>query len=214
MVFWLSILVGGLFVWLAVRMGFYEIWTMLFDIVVSIYAAVFLTPVILEIIPVAGVPSYGMALTLVVTALGSFLILSGIAHVFLTGQFRVSFPETFEILLAGLLGFLAGFLVSSFISLAITVAPISRNRIVSTIGFNRLSQQLNISYVCWWCDVVNSIVSMPDNRTTSIQLVNQLLTSAESKTPDGADEETGSNWPVEPRHSEMNANQEDRPAGP
>jgi uncharacterized membrane protein required for colicin V production len=208
MVFWLSIFLGGLFIWLGVRMGFYEIWTVLFDTVVSIYTALFLTPVILEVIPVAGVSSYGLALTLLVTAFSSFLILSGISYVFLTSQFKVSFPKTFDILLAGFLGFLTGFLVSSFISLAITVTPFARNRIVSTMGFNRLSQQPNISYVCWWCDAVNSIVSMPDNRTTSIQIVNHLLDSAQSKTPDANnDEDPASDGLVEPRRSETNTNQ-------
>lgn len=42
MVFWIAILVGGAFVWLGVRMGFYQSWCLLFNIVVSIYLAIFL----------------------------------------------------------------------------------------------------------------------------------------------------------------------------
>ena len=214
MVFWLSVLVGGLFVWLAVRVGFFEMWTLLFNIVVSIYMAVFLTPVVLVLIPAAGDPSYGIALTLVVTALGPFLVLSGVSYVFLTGQFKVSFPKAFEILFAGSLGFLAGFLVSSFMSLTLTVTPISRNSVMSTIGFNSQSQRPNIAYVCWWCDVVHSIVSMPDSQATSIQVVNELLRSAESRTPDKPDAETGTNRPIEPPRPRARIDQEDPLAEP
>ena len=209
MVFWLSILVGGLFVWLAVRIGFFEMWTMLFNMVISIYTAVFLTPVVLEILPAAGVPSYGVALTLVAIAAGTFLILAGISYVFLTGQFKVSFPRTFDILLSGLLGFLAGFLVSSFLALAVAMTPISRNSILSTSGFSGVSQQPGISYVCWWCDAVNALVSTPQNRTTSIQVITQLLRAAESTTPDKANEQPQTNTPAEPGHPEAETNRQD-----
>ena len=34
MVFWIGILVGGLFAWFAVKMGFYETWTFAFNIII------------------------------------------------------------------------------------------------------------------------------------------------------------------------------------
>ena len=208
MVFWLSILASGLFVWLAIRMGFFEIWTMLFNIVISVYAAIFLTPVLLDILPAAGDTSYGVALTLAVTAIGPFCILWGISYVFLTGQFKISFPKAFEILLSGLLGFLAGFLVSSFVSLTITIAPVSQNRLVSAAGFNSASQQPNISYICWWCDLVNSIVSLPDNKITSHQAVSQLFKISQPETENKTDS-TGPTGPVEPDRPKMDEIMED-----
>lgn len=171
-------------------MGFFETWTMLFNIVISVYLALFLTPLLLDILPAAGGTSYGTALTLAATAAGSFCILWGISYVFLTGQFRISFPKAFEILFSGLLGFLAGFLASSFIFLTITVAPISQNRLVSAIGFNSTSQQPNISYICWWCDLVNSVVSLPDNKITSHQAVDQLFKSLKTEIRNRTDEKT------------------------
>ena len=209
MVFWLSILASGLFVWLAVRMGFFETWTMLFNIVISVYAAIFLTPVLLDILPAAGDTSYGVALTLAVTAICLFCILWGISYVFLTGQFRISFPKAFEILLSGLLGFLAGFLVSSFVSLTITIAPVSQNRLVSAAGFNSASQQPNISYICWWCDMVNSIVSLPDSKITSHQAVSQLLSIPKPETRPKTDEKPQPNRPVEPDRPRMDEIMED-----
>jgi len=201
MVFWAIILVSGLFAWLAIKMRFYEMLAMLFNIVISVYVAVFLTPVIVDIVPAAGDTPYGNALTLAATAVATFLILHGISYTFLTGQFSVPFPKIFDTLFAGLLGFLAGFLILSFAAFIITVTPISQNRFASKAGFNRQSQQANISYICWWCDLVNWVVSSPGNEITSEQVANQLFNSAQSKTPDKMSEEAEPNKPVESKPS-------------
>ena len=189
MVFWLSILAGGLFIWLAVRIGFFEMWTMLFNIVISIYVAMFLTPVIVNVIPAAGDTAYGNALTLAVIATGTFLILFGISYIFLTGQFSVAFPKVFDILFAGILGFLAGALVFSFAALIITVTPASQNRLMSKIGFNARSQRTNIEYICRWCDLIDLAVSSPDRETTAEQTINTLLSTAQPEPTDNKREQ-------------------------
>ena len=198
MVFWLGILTGGLSVWLAMKIGFYEMLAMLFNIVISIYVAMFLTPIILDIIPEARDIPCSNALALAVLGVGTFFILYGITYVFLTGQFKVSFPKSFDILLAGILGFLAGFLVLSFAAFVITITPISQNHFVRQIGLNRNSQQANISYICFWCDLVNSIVSSPDSKITSKQAVEHLLSETQSKTPEKEAEQTTLSAPIEP----------------
>ena len=199
MVFWLGILAGGLFTWLAIKIGFYEMWALLFNIVISIYTAIFLSPVILNIIPEAGDIPCSNALALAVLGGGTFFILYGITYVFLTGQFKVSFPKLFDILFTGILGFLAGFLVLSFAALVITLTPISQNRFVKQVGFNRHSQQANLSYICFWCDLVNSIVSSPDTKITSKQAVEHLLSETQSST---AEKEAGQTAPSAPVESE------------
>jgi len=207
MVFWVGILVGGLFIWFAVKIGFYEMWAMLFNIVISIYVAIFLTPFILDIFPEAGDISFCNAFAMVVLAIGTFFILYGITYVFLTGQFKVSFPKIFDILFTGVLGFLAGFLVLSFIALLITTTPISQNRFVRQLGLNRNSQQANITYICWWCDLVNSIVSSPDTKITSEQAIEQLLNNTQQKRPNKTDEENRLNTPVEPNELTISMNE-------
>lgn len=214
MVFWLGILTGGFFIWFAMKIGFYEMWAMLFNIVISIYVAIFLTPVILDIVPEAGDISFCNAFAIVVLAIGTFFILYGITYVFLTGQFKVSFPKLFDILFTGILGFLAGFLVLSFAALVITITPISQNRFVKQVGFNRQSQQANISYICWWCDLVNSIVSSPDTKITSEQAVEHLLSSMQSKTPDKAAGQTNLSTSAEPNDLKAGINEERQPNPP
>ena len=214
MVFWLGILTGGFFIWFAMKIGFYEMWAMLFNIVISIYVAIFLTPVILDIVPEAGDISFCNAFAIVVLAIGTFFILYGITYVFLTGQFNVSFPKIFDILFTGILGFLAGFLVLSFAALVITITPISQNRFVRQLGLNRNSQQANITYICWWCDLVNSIVSSPDTKITSEQAIEQLLNSAQQKDRDKTDQETGLNSPVETNGPKTSINEENKTGPP
>jgi len=54
MVLLAGILVGGLCIWFAVKIGFYETWAMLFNIVISIYVALFLAQPIMNILPEAS----------------------------------------------------------------------------------------------------------------------------------------------------------------
>ena len=214
MVFWVSILAGGFFAWLAVRIGFYESLALLFNIIISIYIAVFLTPVILDTFPSAGDVPYCYALALVFTAVGAFLVLFGITYVFLTGQFKVSFPKIFEILFAALLGFFTGFLVLSFVALIITATPVSQYRLVQKIGLNRQAQQSNIEYICWWCDLVHSIASSPDSNITSEYTINQLLDTAQSIEPNKPDEGSPLNGPDKPDDSTINTSEENEPNTP
>jgi len=210
MVFWFGILTGGLFIWFAMKIGFYEMLAMFFNIVISIYVAIFLSPIILDIIPEAGDIPCSNALALAVLGVGTFFVLYGITYVFLTGQFKVSFPKSFDILLAGILGFLAGFLVLSFAAFVITITPISQNRFVRQIGLNRTSQQANISYICFWCDMVNSIVSAPDSKITSKQAVEHFLGETQPKTQEKEVGQTAISAPVEPDGS----NAEHQPDSP
>jgi hypothetical protein len=180
MIFWLSILVGGVFAYFAIKIGFYEMWIMLFNIVISIYLAVFLRPIIANIAPI-GDTSYSSVLAMLAIAVVSFLILHGISYISLTGQFSIPFPKIFDTLGAGFLGFSAGFLIWSFASFLIAITPISQISFVKENGFGRQFQQTNIPYLCWWCNLVNNAVSSADDTHATEQMINDLLKKAEEK---------------------------------
>ncbi len=182
MIFWVGIFVGALFAHFAIKMGFYETWAMLFNIVISIYLAIFLRPLAAQLFPAACDMPYGVALTLISIAVASFLILHTISYTFITGQFTVSFPKIFNSLGAGFLGFLAGFLTWSFVALLVCVTPLSHNTFVKQIGFGTQFEQSNVSYVCWWSNLVDRVVSSRDKSYTTEKVIRELLKSAE-KTP-------------------------------
>ncbi|MDY0357046.1 MAG: CvpA family protein [Sedimentisphaerales bacterium] len=176
MVFWIAILVGGAFVWLGVRMGFYQSWCLLFNIVVSIYLAIFLAPLVADRVPTGGEASaYGVMLSLAALAGGCFALLCGVSYVFLTGQFRVPFPKAMDILAAGLLGFLSGFLVTSFVALVVVVGPLAQHKVLRTLGFDLPSQKANLACMAWCCDVIHSVVrSEPADQATH-RAIDRLL---------------------------------------
>ena len=209
MVFWIGILVGGAFAWLTIKRGFYETWALVFNIVISIYLAVFLGPVIADVVPSAGDTLYGNALTMLATAIGSFLILHVISYTFLTGQFAISFPKIFDTLGTGFLGFLTGFLVWSFVGLLIYTTPISQQPIVKEIGFGSQFQQTSVSYISRFCNLVNAIVFSQDNERTTQQALSGLLKSAESNVQGKTAERTEPNEPAAPGDVETGISGED-----
>jgi hypothetical protein len=181
MVFWIAILVGAVFVWLAVRMGFYQSWCLLFNIVISIYLAIFLAPVVADWAPASGGASaYGVTLSLIALAGGSFAILYGLSYVFLTGQFSIPFPKVLDILVAGMLGFLSGFLVLSFVALVVTVSPLAQHKLFSTLGFNQRAEKANIACIAWCCDLVHSVARFEPTDKATEKAIDRLVEKARS----------------------------------
>ncbi len=180
MVFWLAILAGGVFVWLAVRMGFYQSWALLFNVVISIYLAIFLAPVVVGWAPgEGGASAYGIMLSMIVVAVGCFAVLYGLSYVFLTGQFNVSFPKVLDILAAGGLGFAAGFLILSFAALVVTASPLAQHKVVATLGFTRQGQEANLDCIAWCCDLVHSVVRFEAVENATAEAVERLFAETE-----------------------------------
>ncbi len=180
MAFWLSILIAAVFAWFAIKMGLYETWTMLFNIVIAVYLAVFLGPIVATI---PGIPDtlYSSIISIFATAVAVFLILHSISYLFITGQLSIPFPKILDVLGSSLLRFLAGFLVWSFVSLLVFMTPVSQNKIVKEFGFGDQFSQTNIPYIAWWCDRVNKIVASEENQRPTEQTINKLIKDTKKK---------------------------------
>jgi ABC-type xylose transport system permease subunit len=197
MIFWVGILVSGLFAHFAIKKGFYEMWALGFNIIISIYLAVLLGPVVSDIIPV-GTAAYSKVLTMLGTAIACFLILHGISYTFITGQFSIPLPKIVDVVGAGIFGFLIGFLVWSFVCLLIMTTPITKNNLAKEIGFDTKAQQTNASYVSWWCNKVNKIVSSVDNKQATQQAISWFLESSKPKAKALVTDTSELNEPAEP----------------
>ena len=206
MVFWAGILVAALFARLAIKMGFYETWAMLFNIAMSVYLGISLMPILIELVPSAGDTPYGSTLTILGIAIGAFLILHGISFVFFTGQFSVSLPKVLNIIGAGFLGFIAGFLAWSFITFLVSTTPIFESAYIKQIDLGSQIRQTSVPVVCWWCSFVNKIVSSEANGDTIKQELNGLIKSTEKKNhsvitePNDTDETNEPNTLPEPNN--------------
>ncbi|HUW18456.1 MAG TPA: CvpA family protein [Sedimentisphaerales bacterium] len=203
MIFWVGILIGGLFAWVAVKIGFYEAWAMLFNIVMSVYLGVFLGPIIISIIPGAADMVYSSMLAIISTAIVVFLILHVVSYTFFTGQFTVSFPRIFNSLGTAFLGFLAGFLVWSLVILLISMTPISRYGILKGIGFGGQSQQTTISYITWWCNLVHKAAASQDSKTTCAEYISGLMESSEKRPQDKTDNKSEPNKPSDAKTEDV-----------
>jgi hypothetical protein len=195
MMFWIAILAGALFVWLAVRMGFYETWVLFFNILVSIYVSVFLTPILVELVPApGGAAAYHVALCMIVLAGACFALLQGLSFVFLTGQYHIPFPRVFDILLSGILGFATGFLLLSFVALVLTTTPLAENKIVGVFGLGKQSQQANLSCISRCCGLIHSFAGFHDSGNTTGAAIQRLL-EIKSISPDPIKRQSDANEP-------------------
>jgi hypothetical protein len=158
MVFWTAVLVGGIFTWIALQIGFYATWILFFNLLLSVYVAIFLTPIAISRVQAATSTAYGYALTFLSIAVATLLISYGICWAWLSSEERIRFPKVLESLGAGLLGFLAGFLLASFLAVALCLTPLTQRDFFKKIGLDAESQESTKSYLCWWCDRLHVLV--------------------------------------------------------
>lgn len=121
MLFWIAILVGIVVGTLATRIGFYETLVYSFNLSVSVYLAVFLTPFVVTHVPAATEIDAGLPLTLAGLVIGSFILLYGISYLLFTGQFTIAFPKVVDLHLSALVGFGAGWLIVSFLAVILSI---------------------------------------------------------------------------------------------
>jgi len=176
MVFWLGILVAAVFAYSAIKLGLYQSWTLLFNIVIAVYLAIHLSPTVEGFMPANSPCSKAMAI--LATGVGVFLILHGASYIFLLGQFEVTFPKGFSKIAAGVLGFLAGSLVWSFMTFVICTTPFCEQEFVKDIGFGSKSFEEGKMepYLVWWCSIVDKFAAQTDSQTTTADSIKQLLT--------------------------------------
>ena len=89
MAFWIGIIIAAVCASYAAKKGFYESWVTLFNVVVSVYLAIYLRPVVADISGLGDKP-YSHFVTVLGTGLLAFAVLYGISYTFFTGQFKVA----------------------------------------------------------------------------------------------------------------------------
>jgi len=182
MLIWAGILAGGLVAWYAIKIGFYEMWAMLLNIVIAIYIALLLAQPIVNILPEEAINIRCCeALTLIVLAIGIFLILYALTFILFTSQFKVTFPKIFDILFAGFLGFFAGFLLLSFAAIIIALTPFGKY-----VGITKEMAKNNMTYSCSYrvFDGINWFVSPPEKNIKSRDFIEQFIDKPQKDTQD------------------------------
>jgi len=161
----IGIVVGLIFAWMAIRVGLYVAWSAMFNLVISIYIAISLGPVVAGKMPLAG--SLGASIVLIGLVAAVFAVLQGSCYLFITSQYEMSFPKLFDSISSGIIGFLAGMLLVSFLNIP---ADLIRYR----DDYNKNSQSANSSYLNFWYDSMHWLVGKKDNVETE-KLVAEII---------------------------------------
>ena len=154
MISWFAVLVGVIFAVIGIKKGFYPMWAMLFNILISIYLAVMLSPIIVQIRPDMAQLRYYLAACVAVIALMAFVILQVIMTSFLAEISESLCPRFFDNVGAGILGFLSGYVVFSFVFLAVCIMPFSRLPFMKGFCGDGISTPAGVRPVVKACDFV------------------------------------------------------------
>jgi hypothetical protein len=199
MICWIGILIALAFAASSLKLGLYQAWTMLFNVLIAVYLGVRLGPFVGDFIPTGG--EYQTTIGVLAVGLVTFVILHGISYAFLIGQFDVTFPRAIGKLGSALFGFLAGFLVWSFIILLVCTAPFSQNKFLKDVGVcHEGFEQMHIQgYLVFWCSAIDKLVGSGDTDTGAKQAIAGLLfkpiAKSGSAVPDGQTKGPGASEP-------------------
>jgi hypothetical protein len=179
MVFWIAILVGCITLYLATRMGFFDTLVLSFNILTSIYVGIYSACTLIDTVPATANFVCGVAITVSAISLICFLSLSGLSYVLLTGQFKVSFPKAFDVLLAGLLGCCTGVLLVSYLVFILSILP----PLKTVPCLDKANTKANIALLCLYCDQVQGLVAPRDNVQRTQNVLAQIKQHSQENVP-------------------------------
>jgi hypothetical protein len=181
MIFWLGIILALAAAFLASKKGLYESWSMLFNVIISVYLGLTAGPTMAKLMGATSVN--GELLTIFGTAALCFIILYGASYVIFLSQFNVTFPKIFDIAGGGLTGFLAAFLAWSFIAFLICSCPAAQNSFISKMGFNKTKLSGTISYMQNFTGIVHSMVAADQEQSSLKDKIITMIEESEKARP-------------------------------
>ena len=187
MLFWLAVLVGVIFAVFSIKGGFYSMWAILFNILISIFLGVMLCPTIIGLIPDIGDSRYHHAGCVAGITVVVFAVLQTITVNFLIGteaekkvEEKISFPQIFNTVGAGLVGFLAGYIVCGFVFFIVLIMPVSEEPIVKSICEQSGFAVQSVEKVC---DFVGGISLQSYGKAGPKAVIDWLTTPEEKLSP-------------------------------
>jgi hypothetical protein len=173
---WIGIIFGVAVAYYGFKRGFFEMWGKFFNLIISVYLAIFLRPVIIEFIPDAGNSWGGIVLTILIIGVGIFFILYGISYIAF-GQFTIELPKIFDIAGGAFMGFLGGILIWSSLIFLFSITPLHQSTLAKNIGLAKYSAEEKSSYLCWWGDFVNLFAGSSENVHSTEEVMIEIFNS-------------------------------------
>jgi len=140
-----AILLGGAFAYIGLKKKFFVMWSMLFNLLVSIFLGVMFLPLISRLTPDIGENGYFLSLCMFVLTALFFFTLHVIVKMYVIASNSGVFPVIFDRVGAGILGFLFGYIVCCFVFFILSVMPIAKHPFMTNVfgkkGFGALSSR-------------------------------------------------------------------------
>ncbi|MHC4271293.1 MAG: CvpA family protein [Planctomycetota bacterium] len=174
----IGIIVGIAVAYHGFKRGFFDMWGKFFNLLISMYLAIFLRPFITEYISEGGNSWIGITLTILLTGIAIFFILYGISFVAF-GQFTIELPKILDISGGAIVGFIGGILLWSLLIFLLSITPLSQSSFAKNIGMVKYSADNKATYICWWGDCVNLFASSSESRRSTEEMMTDIFNSAE-----------------------------------
>lgn len=158
MTFWMVILFGVLGAILVnMKCSFHAIWIMIFNLCISIYVAIMLAPLTIKAFPKESVLfGYQASASILVVAILTFVILYIAASATIGMDVEITLPALCEKIALPVLGFIAGFMVCSFVLFLILITPLINKDSVDTSNPSGFAGPLVTAPIIKTCTFVNS----------------------------------------------------------
>ena len=193
MTFWIAILVGLVVAFIASRRGLYEAVVLGFNLNLSIYLALFLTPTLISNIPTAVDIPGGLSLTILLVFAICFGALCVVSFFLFTGQFSVPLAKVLDLLGGATVGAWTGFLGGSFLIVILTLTPIPG----APQWVQALEVTPNTQVLCSACDTTHRAIGADKTYKTAALLVWLDEKAQEIQRPKSIDPNTDPNGPTE-----------------
>jgi hypothetical protein len=184
MIFWLLLLIGCFFAWFGFRLRLYVSWIIFFNLVISIYAGIMVTPWLVGSISELQRSPYSTIALMVVIPVVLMIFLSFIARSFFMDRLDITFPARIELIFSALTGFLTGYLASAYLITVISFLPILKGGKIDSFTSKNGKNPSYIQAVKMTCSIVNKFsLQFADNTKNAFV----ILKSYTQESPDGND---------------------------
>ena len=165
MILSLAVVVGILFAVIGVRKGFFGTWIVLFNILISIYIGVMLSPTLVAFRPDMEQQRYYLSAFTAMTSFMLFIVLQTIV-IGCFGDLAECFcPKVFDTVGAAILGFLGGFCVFSFVFFIVCIMPLSKTPSMKSVCGDGTLTPVGVVGVVKACDFVSTVSLQPHGDT-------------------------------------------------
>ena len=195
------IAVGLVFALIGYKKTWYPSWALLFNILISVYTSIMITPQIVDNVPFIRVylSSFSYSAFALTSAVIIFAVMQLLTFKFFTSVYVISFPKLLNTIGSAVLGFLTGSVIAGFLFFLINITPLSDFPAVRSFTQDRQISDKTNNVMLTTCNFVHNISLQPDPTAIDGQ-IDKILTDWKKPVPK-ADSSSPANttFPPKPR---------------